>query len=144
MKTMKKSGVLVLGALVFASGAASADLLGTILKVGGVGLVVKQFGGQISDVLDKVTGQNKLDDPNIVTKVVPILSVGSRGAIGIVQVAGPKSQVDRVKAVAQIQTQIKAIGKLQARILIPIDAGSLTNFKRVPGVGVSAIVDIKL
>ncbi len=144
MKFQKSKATLLVGAaLVFSAGAASAQLE-QILKIGGTALIVKQFGGTINNVLNKVTGQNKLDDQGIVTKVVPVLSAGSRGAIGIVQVAGPREQVDRVKAVAQLQTQVKALGTLQARILIPIDAENLNNINRVSGVGVSAIVDIKL
>ena len=144
MKLQKsKATLLVAGALVFSAGAASAQL-GSILKIGGTALIVKEFGNSINSVLNKVTGQNKLSDEGIVTKVVPVLSAGSRGAIGVVQVAGPREQVDKVKAVAQLQTQVKALGTLQARILIPIDADNLTKINRVSGVGVSAIVDIKL
>jgi len=144
MKLQKsKATLLVAGALVFSAGAASAQL-GEIFKIGGTALIVQQFGGTINKVLNNVTGQNKLSDQGIVTKVVPVLSAGSRGAIGIVQVAGPRGQGDRVKAVAQLQTQVKALSTLQARILIPIDADNLTNINRVSGVGVSAIIDIKL
>ncbi len=140
-----KTALILSGALLFSAGAASAQFdLGSILKIGGTELIVRQFGGQINSVLNRVTGQNKVDDPNITTKVVSVLSAGSRGAVGIVQVSGPREQVDRVKAVAQLQTQVRALGTLQARILIPIDANSLTNIRRVPGVGVSAIVDVKL
>ena len=147
MKLQQSKATLAVGvALVFSAGAASAQLgsLGSILKIGGTALIVRQFGGTINNVLDKVTGQNKLSDEGIVTKVVPVLSAGSRGAIGIVQVAGPREQVAKVKAVAQLQTQVKALSTLQARILIPIDADNLTHINRVSGVGVSAIVDIKL
>ena len=144
MKFQKsKATLIVAGALIFSAGATSAQL-DQILKIGGISLIVRQFGGSINRVLDKVTGQNKLDDEDTITKVVPVLSAGSRGAIGIVQVAGPRYQVEKVKAVAQLQTQVKALSTLQARILIPIDADNLTNLRRVPGVGVSAIIDIKL
>jgi len=140
-----QTALLLSGALLFGAGAASAQFdLGSILKVGGTELIVRQFGGQINSVLNRVTGQNKLDDPNTITKVVSVLSAGSRGAVGIVQVSGPREQVNKVRAVAQLQTQVRALGTLQARVLIPIDANSLTNIRRVPGVGVSAIVDIKL
>ena len=144
MKLQKSKATLAVGvALIFSAGAASAQLE-QILKIGGTALIVKQFGGSINSVLNKVTGQNKLDDEGIITKVVPVLSAGSRGAIGIVQVAGPREQINKVKAVAQLQTQVRALSTLQARILIPIDADNLTKINRVSGVGVSAIVDIKL
>ena len=144
MKFQKsKATLIVAGALLFSAGAASAQLE-QIFKIGGTALIIKQFGGTINSLLNRVTGQNNLDDRDVVTKVVPVLSAGSRGAIGIVQVAGPRYQVEQVKAVAQLQTQVKALSTLQARILIPIDSDNLTNVRRVPGVGVSAIIDIKL
>ena len=140
-----KTALALAGGLLFSAGAASAQFdLGSILKIGGAALIVKQFGGPINSALNSVTGQNKLDDPNTITKVVTVLSAGSRGAVGIVQVSGPREQVDKVKAVAQLQTQVRALSTIQARVLIPIDSNSLKDIRRVPGVGVSAIVDIKL
>ena len=144
MKFQKsKATLIVAGALIFSAGAASAQLE-QIFKIGGTALIIKQFGGTINSLLNKVTGQNGFNDEDTITKVVPVLSAGSRGAIGIVQVAGPRNQVDQVKAVAQLQTQVKALSTLQARILIPIDSDNLKDIRRVPGVGVSAIIDIKL
>ncbi len=49
-----------------------------------------------------------------------------------------------VKAVAQLEGKVKAIGEVRLRALVPIAARSVSNLKRVPGVGVSAMVDIKL
>lgn len=140
-----KTALALTGGLLFSAGAASAQFdFGSILKIGGVQLVVSQFGGTIDSALNRVTGQNNVNDPNSVTKIVSVLSAGSRGAIGIVQVSGPREQVDKVKAVAQLQTQVRALSTLQARVLVPIDSSSLKDIRRVPGVGVSAIVDIKL
>ena len=138
-----KTALVLAGGLLFGAGAASAQL-DQILKIGGVQLIVSQFGGSINSILNRVTGQNNLNDPNSVTKIVSVLSAGSRGAIGIVQVSGPREQVDKVKAVAQLQTQVRALSTIQARVLIPVDSNNLKDIRRVPGVGVSAIVDIKL
>jgi hypothetical protein len=52
--------------------------------------------------------------------------------------------LDQVKAVAQLEGKVHAIGGIRLRALIPIAARSVSNLKRVPGVGVSALVDIKL
>jgi len=77
------------------------------------------------------------------TKVVPIVSLGSGTRIGAVQVAGPKGTVDQCKAVAQLE--VTFMGRIRVKILIPIDAlNPLQRFRRVQGVGVSAIIDYKL
>ena len=140
-----KTTWLVAGALMFGAGAASAQL-GSIFKAGGTIVIVNKFGKQIDSALNKVTGQNKLKGQGIVTKVVPVISAGSRGSVGIVQVAGTREQVNKVKVVVQLQTQVRAVSVLQARVLIPVDSSNLARTSRVPGVGVgvSAIIDIKL
>jgi len=117
--------------------------LGTVLKGGAIAFAVDQFGPQINDALNKLMGSKNLG-LNQATKVVPILSIGSGGYLGAVQVAGPTESVDRVKAVAQLEGKVKAIGEVRLRALVPIAARSVSNLKRVPGVGVSAMVDIKL
>ena len=68
------------GALVNTTQAFSLNL-GSILKVGGVGILVDRFGGQINDFLNKILAQNNLST-TYTTKVVPIVSVGTNGYIG--------------------------------------------------------------
>ena len=55
---------------------------------------------------------------------------------------GPKAQVDKVKAVGQLEGSFVKVARVKA--MIPIDATSISNINRVEGVGVSAIVDFKL
>ncbi|BCM88600.1 hypothetical protein IAD21_00434 [Abditibacteriota bacterium] len=138
--SLKRSTALGVATLLIGAGVASAQL-GSILKVGGAILIADKFGGQINSVLNKATGQKNLADAGIASKVVPILSLGSRKAVGIVQVSGSQAAIDQTKAVAQIETKLPLSGN--ARILIPINTRSVTDFKRVPGVGVSAVIDIK-
>ena len=102
--------------------------LGSILKVGGVGILVDRFGGQINDFL--------------YTKVVPIVSVGTNGYIGAAQVTGPASEVERVEAVAQIEASFNNVARVKG--LVPIDSKNPVNASRIQGVGVSAIIDIKI
>jgi len=77
------------------------------------------------------------------TKVVPIVSAGQGTRIGAAQVSGPKSAVDRTKAVARIDAVFK--DRFRIEILIPIDSlNPLERFRRVQGVGISAVIDYKL
>ncbi|RYX81511.1 hypothetical protein EON83_23840 [bacterium] len=138
--SLKRSTALGIAALLLSVGVASAQL-DRILKVGGAIAVADKFGGQINSALNKVTGQKNLEGSGITSKVVPVLSMGNRKAIGIVQVSGSKEAVDQTKAVAQIDTKLPLSGN--ARVLIPINTRSVVNPTRVPGVGVSAVIDIK-
>ena len=79
---------------------------------------------------------------NYATKVVPVLSVGTGNYIGAVQVIGPQRQVEKVKAVGQLDASINGIARANA--YIPLATTNVMNLHRVDGVGVSAVVDLKL
>jgi hypothetical protein len=112
-----------------------------ILKVLGVGAVVQKFGPEINRAINKLTDH---DDSRVSkTKVVPIISVGSRKAIGAAQVMGPASQVDKVKSVAQLDQDIFG-REVKIRALVPISSNGVSNIRRVEQVGISGIVDLRL
>ncbi len=120
---------------------AQAFDLGSVLKLGGISYLVSRFGSEINTFINKLTLQKGLDT-HYATKVVPILSLGSGSYIGAVQVVGPKAQVDKVKAVGQLEGSFVKVARVKA--MIPIDATSISNINRVEGVGISAIVDFKI
>lgn len=128
------------GALVNTTQAFSLNL-GSILKVGGVGILVDRFGGQINDFFNKILAQNNLST-TYTTKVVPIVSVGTNGYIGAAQVTGPASEVERVEAVAQLEASFNNVARVKG--LVPIDSKNPVNASRIQGVGVSAIIDLKI
>lgn len=114
-----------------------------IIKIVGIGAAVQKFGPELNKALNKLT--NHKDSDKKWTKVVPILSVGIGGgssAIGAAQVTGPKSQVEKVNAVAS--PEMNFLGEVRLRALIPVSSKDLKSIKNVEGVGVSGIVDLKL
>lgn len=143
MATRKKHIFILLGA-VLATTALGGAQLREILKVGGVAAVVSAFGKEINKGINKL--QNHEDSKKIATKVVPILSIGINrsSAIGAAQVMGPPELVKKVTAVAQPEAEI--LGKeVRLRALIPVSSKDvLKDIRRVDGVGVSGIVDLKL
>ncbi|MHB1458137.1 MAG: hypothetical protein ACYC0V_14605 [Armatimonadota bacterium] len=146
MKTRKKVLVVILASmLIFGVVSVSMGInLGSILKVGGVSLLVNNYGGQMNDAINKLT-MNKGVAVEDRTKVVPIISVGSGSYVGAAQVSGPALQIDKVKAVAQLETKFPIVSNVRLKALIPVASKSgFSNIKRVTGVGVSAIIDIKL
>ncbi len=122
-------------------GAHAQIKLGDVIKVAGVGVAVDRFGPDINKAINKL--QNFSDSQQLMTKVVPIISVGKGGYIGAVQVMGPPALVQKVKAVAQLETDFVRAVRLKA--LIPVESKDVVkNIKRVVGVGISAIVDLKI
>jgi hypothetical protein len=128
---------------------AQGNILNQVLEVVGIGLVVKAFAPQINDFINTLMLNNRVENREK-TKVVPILSVGigisSPGGayIGAAQVSGPEEAVAAVQAVAQIEATFSNTVRVKA--LVPID--SLTplpgSFRRVDGVGVTAIIDVRI
>ena len=78
--------------------------------------------------------------PDLDKKIVPIISVGSNLSVGAAQVAGAERDVNKVKAVAQIETDYK--DKARIKILVPIQTEKvIQKIDRVPGVSVIAVAD---
>ena len=142
MTRIRKFIAAVAIGLTLLTGAAAAVDLGDLVGILGGGFLVSGFAGQINDFINTVTfnrGVGVEDE----TKVVPIVSVGSGTSIGAAQVAGPKAEVDRVRAVAEISASF--MGRVGVRILIPIDSTNpLERFRRDQKVGLSAVIDYKL
>lgn len=139
----KRKATLIAGTTLAIAALASAQI-GTIIKAGGVFLAVKQFGSQINRSINKLTGHT--DTVRETSKIVPILSGGINGrtAIGMAQVMGPKAQVDKVQAVAQLDQDLFG-REIKIRAMIPIESKDvIRDLKKVEGVGVTGIVDLKL
>lgn len=117
------------------------DILGGVVKVGGIGWAVDKYGPQIDAFLNKLLKQNNLST-TYTTKIVPIVSIGKGGHIGMAQVTGPASEIERVRAVGQIEGSFN--GMIRVKGLVPIDSLNPTNASRIQGVGVSAIIDLKI
>ena len=117
------------------------SILGKSAKVVGIGALVNKFGPQIDSFLNKLLKQNNLST-TYTTAVVPIVSVGNKGYIGAAQITGPASEIERVKAVAQVEGSLAGIARVKG--LVPIDSLNPVGASRIQGVGVSALVDFKI
>ncbi len=138
---------LLLAAVMVVSGpfyAAAQDISG-LIKIFGIGYVVTQFAGPLNDFINALL-QNKGVKVTERTKVVPILSIGigSASYIGAAQVSGPKKAMDKVKAVGQLEGDFNQVFRVKA--LVPLDSlNPITDgIRRVNGVGVTAIIDLRI
>jgi len=143
---MKKNFIIGLLILCMASVAAvpvtQAFGLGDILKVGGISILIDKFAGQLNGFINTLTFKHGVGS-DFATKVVPILSFGNGGYIGAAQVIGTQDLIDRTEAVVQIEGNFSG-NQFRVKALIPIDSKNPVNFSRVNGVGVSAIIDVKI
>jgi hypothetical protein len=142
---------LILVAALFVGGlavnASGQDIFG-IIKTLGIGYAIRTFAPQINNFINDLL-QNRGVAVRAQTKVVPILSLtiglgNPAGAyIGAAQVSGPRGEVERVQAVALLEADFQTAFRIKA--YIPVDnLKPWESFKRVPGVGVSAIIDIRI
>ena len=124
---------------------ADSNILGSILKTVGIGVVVDQFAEPINNFINTLT-LNIGVEVKEETKVVPIVTVGSNSYAGAVQVSGPKEKVKKVKAVAQLEGDFRG-GDFRIRALIPVNTTNpvdIKNIDRIEGVGITALVDINI
>ncbi len=120
----------------------NAGVITSILKTGGVAVLVDRYAGDLNVFINKLTAKYSISD-EYATKVVPIIAVGSKGYVGAAQVSGPKSAVDRTQAALALEGDfMNRSFRIQA--LIPMDSKNPTSFNRVQGVGVSAKIDIAI
>jgi hypothetical protein len=124
------------------------NALVAIVKTLGVGAAVKAFAPGINSFINGLL-QNKGAAVQAQTKVVPILSVtigiSSPGSahIGAAQVSGPPAALAKVEAVAVLEADYQTA--FRVKVLVPVDnLKPWEAFRRVPGVGVSAIIDIRI
>jgi hypothetical protein len=150
MKNKQRNALLVaagaLGGLLLGQTAPVQAQLGDVLKGGAVLIAVKQLGPQIDRFINTATG-NRNHGVREDTKVVPILSIGRGTYAGAVQVTGPTDLVSRVQAVAQLEARTKIGSEVRVRALVPIATQNVrdeNSLDRVKGVGVSALVDLRL
>lgn len=112
---------------------------GDALKAGAIAVATNEFGPQLNTFINSVF-KNEGATPTGVTKVVPYLSFGEKAYIGMIQVAGPKAQVDKVKAVWQYEDLFDS-GRVRLRVLVPSDTTNPLKVQRVKGVGCTAVID---
>jgi uncharacterized membrane protein YczE len=148
MRARMAVAVVMAAALLTASVAVNAQDVGSIVKTLGIGYAVKMFAPQLNTFINNLL-QAKDVQTNQTTKVVPILSLSigigtpSRAAIGAAQVAGSKAAVEKVQAVASLDGNFSNVFQIKA--LVPVDSlEPWKRLRRVPGVGVSAIIDLRI
>jgi hypothetical protein len=115
--------------------------VGDLLKLFGIGYVVKKFGPEIDRFINKALGTREAQAEGA-TKVVPIVRVGHDTAVGAAQVTGVPDKVKQVEAVAEVEVVFQ--DRFRARGLIPVDTQKVTTVKGIGGTGVSAIIDFPL
>lgn len=142
MKIQNKARVLFAAAALTAVSAIGFGQVREVIKILGVGAVVQRFGPDINKAMNRLQDHDNTD--RSWTKVVPIISVGSRKAIGAAQVMGPRNQVEKVKALAQLDQDLFG-REVKIRAMVPVESeNDLSHLRRVEGVGVSGIVDLKV
>lgn len=143
MKKTLQIGLLLVSLLSFVAVPVSQAIdFGDIFKVGGISFLIDRFSTPLNKFINTLTFKHGAGN-DYATKVVPILSFGSKGYIGAAQITGSQELVDRTKAVLQIEGNFNG-NSFRVKALVPIDSTNPTNFSRVQGVGVSAIIDIKI
>jgi len=134
---------VVVAAMLLAGGSALALSLGEVLlKTVATGVIVNAVAGSADKGLNTLLANHNLPCGTS-TKVVPVLSVGEKGYVGLAQVAGSQALTDRTKSVVQLETAFLD-KQFRIKLLMPMNSVSPIGAGRVRGLGVSALVDMAL
>jgi hypothetical protein len=122
-----------------------AQDLTTLIKIFGIGYVVKQYATPLNDFVNSVLANNGVKVIEQ-TKVVPVLSIGVGQAsyIGAAQVSGTKAALAKVEAVAQLEADFNTVFRIKALVPITSTNPIADGIHRVSGVGVTAVIDIRI
>ncbi|MDU2065799.1 MAG: hypothetical protein E6713_13315 [Sporomusaceae bacterium] len=131
----------LLGLPVFTANVAAFGL-GDILKVGGIGFIVDRMATPLNNFINGLMAKQGVGT-EYATKVVPIITVGSGGYIGAAQVTGDADLVAQTEAVLQLEGNFNG-AQFRVKGLIPINSKNPLHFSRVQGVGISAIIDVRI
>lgn len=141
IKRVQKVGITALidtatgGAAVAAPGSKGLKG-GDVLKAGAIAVAVKAAAGPLNSAINSVTGNR----PALATRVVPTLSLGERAYIGAGQLTGSTTTIGKVQAVGIYDDSFDR-GRYRIRIIVPATGSDPTRLKRVPGVGLAALVE---
>lgn len=109
-----------------------------VIKSVAVAAAIKAAANPINSAINTVTQGLSAN-----TKVVPVISIGDKAYVGGVQVSGPAASVRRVNMTYQYDGVFDG-GRYRVRALVPSDSISPLRFKRVAGVGISALIDTSI
>jgi hypothetical protein len=109
---------------------------GDLIKAGAVALAVNAAARQLNDLINAITFNNNRSQ----TKVVPMATFGEKAYVGGGQLSGSPTQIAKAKLLWQYEDLFDR-GRFRVKVLVPTDAASPTRIRRVPGVGLSALID---
>jgi len=140
---IRKLAVVAVALSLLGGGAALAlDLGQALLKTVATGVIVSAVAKPADRAINTLTANQKLPI-GVSTRVVPVLSVGEKGYVGMAQVAGSSSLVSKTKSVVQVETSFLD-KQYRIKLLMPMDDVNPIGVNRVRGIGVSALIDMAL
>lgn len=132
---------LIVFTILFSQSARALDT-GDVLRALAIGYGVKSTAKPVNDFINTVTANHNLP-VGATTKVVPVLTVGEKGYVGAAQIAGTAAQVGQVEAIYRYSAAFQS-NKYRIMLMFPNHDINPLNFKRVQGVGITALVDISI
>ena len=139
---MSRRSVIWLVVILLLAGVVSqaANVGEMVVKTVAVGAVVNAVAKPANTGINKLVGGN---GPGVSTKVVPVLSLGEKGYVGMAQVAGSQRLVNQTKAVLQFEKDF-ADRQYRIKLLMPINSVNPLGAKRVRGIGITGLLDLAL
>ncbi|MGQ9879614.1 MAG: hypothetical protein ACUVSV_01960 [Armatimonadota bacterium] len=111
-----------------------------VLAAAAVAVAVKNAGNQLNELINKLSLRKGAEE---FTKVIPMATLGENAYIGGAQVSGAAADVDKVEGVWQYE-DLFSNGVFRVKVLIPTDDLNPLKLRRVNGVGLTAVIDMRV
>lgn len=111
-----------------------------VLAATAVAVAVKNAGNQLNELINKLSLRKGAKE---FTKVIPMATLGENAYIGGAQVSGASADVAKVAGVWQYE-DLFSNGMFRVKILIPTDDLNPLKLRRVNGVGLTAVIDMRI
>lgn len=112
---------------------------GDVVKAGAVAVAVHAASRPLNDFVNTVT----FNRGAVATRVVPMATFGEKAYIGGGQVSGSTTTIGAVKALWQYEDLFDR-GRFRVKVLVPTDGINPLKLRRVPGVGLTALIDTSI
>lgn len=111
-----------------------------VLAAAAVAVAVKNAENQLNELINKLSLRKGAEE---FTKVIPMATLGENAYVGGAQVSGAAADVDKVEGVWQYE-DLFSNGVFRVKVLIPTDDLNPLKLRRVNGVGLTAVIDMRI
>lgn len=113
--------------------------VGDVIKAGAIAVAVSAASKPLNTFVNTITFNRNA----LATKVVPLATFGEKAYVGGGQLSGSTTTLPKARALWQYEDLFDR-GRFRVKILVPTEGVNPLKLRRVPGVGLTALIDTSI